>query len=79
MGCRSLASRIKTSALVLQQLNVTSGTLFSTSGAGKGKKEEQVQSVKRKRLEQERDDGDGQGRRVEDGQVLSWSLLCVAR
>ncbi|CAI5734107.1 unnamed protein product [Hyaloperonospora brassicae] len=66
---RSLASRIKTSALVLQQLNVTSGTLFSASGAGKGTKEEQVQSAKRKRVEQERDDdaggddGDGQGRR----------------
>uniref|UniRef100_A0AAV1TY79 Uncharacterized protein n=1 Tax=Peronospora matthiolae TaxID=2874970 RepID=A0AAV1TY79_9STRA len=52
---RSLASRIKTSARVLQQLDVTSGTSLSTLVAGTSTEEEQVKPTKRKRAEKESD------------------------
>uniref|UniRef100_M4C347 Uncharacterized protein n=1 Tax=Hyaloperonospora arabidopsidis (strain Emoy2) TaxID=559515 RepID=M4C347_HYAAE len=77
---RSLASRIKTSARVLQQLDVTSGTSFSTLVAGTSTEEEQVKPTKRKRVEKESDgqleDAHGQPKLI--GSAATHEL-CVKR
>lgn len=75
LHCRSLASRIKTSALVLQQLNVANGTSFSVRVAEKCTEWEQTKPNKRKRILGE----NGKQRASEDdGKVLLWCLLSAA-